>query len=41
MDERLIRFHKTEPQDLPYEAKACESSEAKQTYSSMDPTENW
>jgi len=30
-----------EPQDLPYEAKARESPEAKQTYPSMDPTENW
>jgi hypothetical protein len=40
-EQRLIRSTNAEPQDLPYQAKACESSEAKQTNSSMDSIENW
>jgi hypothetical protein len=31
----------TEPQDLPYEAKARQSPEAKQTNPAMDSIENW
>lgn len=31
----------TEPQVFPYEAKARQSPEAKQTYSTMDPIEDW
>jgi hypothetical protein len=40
-EQRLMRFPNAESQVLPYEAEACESPEAKQTYSSMDPIENW
>ena len=40
-EQRLMRFPNAEPQVLPYEAEACKSPEAKQTYSSMDPIENW
>jgi hypothetical protein len=29
------------PQDIPYQAKACQSSKAKQTHSTMDPIEDW
>jgi hypothetical protein len=36
-----LMIHSTEPQVLPHEAKARQSPEAKQTYSSMDPLENW
>jgi hypothetical protein len=33
-------IHSTEPQVLPHEAKARQSSEAKQAYPSMDPIED-
>jgi hypothetical protein len=40
-EQRLMRIYSTEPQVIPHQAKACESTEAEQTHSPMDSIEDW